>query len=310
MGGASRSLAGLLAIVLLWPSDRVRGDVQGGVERYHSGEAVVTLEWFAPASQGKFPAVVMLHGSGGLDPGTALMFREVARGFAERGYVALIPHYFERTGHEVGGALKPDELKSFVEAVTDGIEFGIGRGIVDQDRIGMMGYSMGAYIAFSRGARDPRIKAIVSVAGGLPVESRSKFPPVLILQGSNDHSNPVARVKAFQEVLKAQGTPYASRIYKGMGHNFDADRWEDAAVRAAAFFDRHMRSPRTTKSKKSLRARNSASEAGDAKSNAAKGDVPKDDGTASPDPFAPPNTKDEVPADPPKPPRPSGGPAA
>ena len=212
----------------------------------------------------------------------------------------MIPHYFERTGHVVGGALKADELKSFVEAVADGIEFGIGRGIVDPDRIGMMGYSIGAYIAFFRGARDPRIKAIVSVAGGLPVESKSKFPPVLILQGSADRSNPVSRVKAFQDVLKAQGIPNAARIYKGMGHNFDSDRWEDAAIRAAAFFDKHMRSPRITRSKKSPRARKAPGRAGDAKEEVAKEEASKDEGTASKDPFAPPSQKDETPADPPR----------
>jgi dienelactone hydrolase len=299
MGGASRSLAGLLAIVLLWPAGRARGDVQEGVERYHSGAGVVTLEWFAPAARGKFPAVVMLHGSGGLDPGTAAMFRAVARDFAERGYVVLIPHYFERTGHEIGEALKSDELKAFVEAVADGIAFGIGRGIVDQDRIGMMGYSMGAYIAFFRGARDSRIKAIVSVAGSLPVESKSKFPPVLILQGANDRSNPVSRVKAFQEVLKAQGTPNASRIYRGMGHNFDAERWEDAAFRAAAFFDKHMSSPKNSKSKKSQRARKAPSQAGKAKEEVANGGARKDDGTTTPDRSPVPGNADG-PADPPR----------
>jgi hypothetical protein len=185
---------------------------------------------------------------------------------------------------------------------------------VDQDRIGILGYSMGAHIAFSRAARDPRIKAIVSVAGSLPVESRSKFPPVLILQGSNDRSNPVSRVKAFQDVLKAKGTPNASRIYKGMGHNFDSDRWEDAAVRAAAFFDRHMRPPRNTNSKKSRRTRTAPGRAGDAKEDAAKqgvpkDDVPKDESPESPNP-SPATSEREKPAGPSKSPESSDGPAA
>jgi dienelactone hydrolase len=228
-----------------------------------------------------------------------MMFRAVGRGFAQRGYVVLIPHYFERTGHEVGGTLKSDELRSFIEAVADGIEFAVGRGIVDPDRIGMMGYSMGAYIAFFRAARDPRIKAVVSVAGSLPVESQSKFPPVLILQGSSDRSNPVSRVKAFQDVLNSKGISNASRIYKGMGHNFDSERWEDAAVRAAAFFDKYMRPAGNTKSKKSLRARKAPGRAGDAKAAVTKEGVPKNDSGESPDPSPAPS-KGEKPADPPK----------
>lgn len=288
-----RSPAVLLAIVTLWPGGLARADVQGGVEHYHSGEATVTLEWFAPAARGRFPAVVMLHGSGGLDPGTAMMFRAVARGFAERGYAVMIPHYFERTGHTAGEALKGDELRSFVEAVADGIEFGVESGSIDPDRIGIVGYSMGAYIAFFRGTRDPRIKAIVSIAGSLPVESKSKFPPVLILQGSNDRSNPVARIKAFQEVLKARETPNASHVYKGMGHNFDADRWEDAAVRAAAFFDRYLRAPRIARSRKAQRGRKPPRRAGVAKKEETADDPIPKEGDSSPGPGPATDKKDE-----------------
>ena len=246
MSVASRYLSCSLGVLLL-PAGLARGDVREGVEEYRSGEATVSLEWFAPAARGRFPTVVLLHPSGGMDVGTAAIFRASGREFAERGYVVLIPHYFERTGHVAGAALKDGELSAFVKAVEDGVEFGIASGIVDEDRIGVLGYSMGAYIAFSRAARDPRIKAVVSCSGSLPVESRSTFPPVLILQGSNDRSSPVSRLAKFQEALKAKGTPYASHIYKGMGHNFDLERWEDAMRRAGAFFDRHLRGSKKAK---------------------------------------------------------------
>jgi dienelactone hydrolase len=301
MNGASNLLQGLLAIVLLWPAGRARADVREGVEHYRSGEAVVTMEWFAPADRGKFPAVVLLHGSGGLDPGTAAAFRALARDFAERGYAVMIPRYFERTGHSIGEAFRSGEIMSFVEAVADAIEFGVASGIVDPDRIGIIGYSMGEYIAFFRGARDPRIKAVVSVAGSLPVESQSKFPPVLILQGSNDRSNPVSRVKAFQEMLKSKGTPPASHVYRGMGHNFDVERWEDAAVRAAAFFDRHMRRNSTgARSRRAQRGRKDPGRAGVAKEGVAEERVRKDDGATIPDRLPTPG-EGEGSADSPKP---------
>ena len=183
------------------------------------------------------------------------MFRAIGRGYTERGYVVFIPHLFERTNHAVGQPFQPKELQSFMDAVEDAIKFAVASGIVDEDRLGMIGYSMGAHFAFSRGARDPRIKAIVSCSGSLPIGSRSKFPPVLILQGSADRGNPLANVKKFQEVLKEKGTPYANHIYKGMGHNFDVERWEDAAGRAGAFFDKHLRRPEPARPKKSQRGR-------------------------------------------------------
>jgi dienelactone hydrolase len=256
MSRLARSLAWSLALFLSSIACRVEADdLREGVDRYQSGEARVTVEWFAPAAQGKFPAILLLHGSGGLDPGTAQVFRAIARDFTQRGYVVLIPHYFERTDHIVGRPFESKELKAFMEAVEDAISFAVASGIVAEDRIGMVGYSMGAYFAFSRAPKDTRIKAIVSCSGSLPVQSSAKFPPVLILQGSADRGNPLANVKKFQEVLKEKGTPSANHVYKGMGHNFDVERWEDAAGRAAAFFDKHLGIPRDAKAKKSRRGK-------------------------------------------------------
>src|SRR5271165_3451652 len=168
------------------------------VRHYESGDARVTVECFSPAAGGKFPAVFLLHGSGGLEMATGDLFREIARGLVQEGYVALIPHYFETTGHEVGKPFRSDDLRSYSDSVHDAIEFAVASGVVDPERIGLLGVSMGSYLAFSRAAREPRIKAIVSVSGSLPVESQSKFPPVLILQGSKDKGAPASRLKEFQ----------------------------------------------------------------------------------------------------------------
>jgi len=251
MSGSARYLTWPLALLVSLQACRARADVQEGVDQYPSGDARVTVEWFTPAARGRFPAILLLHGSGGLDPGTAQVFQAIGRDYAERGYVVFIPHYFERTNHIVGQSFRQQEFEALQEAVEDAITFAVASESVDENRLGMIGYSMGAHFAFSRGARDPRIKAIVSCAGSLPVESRSKFPPVLILQGSRDRGNPLENVKKFQEVLKVQGTPSASRVYKGMGHNFDVDRWDDAALRAATFFDKYVRSPKSAKPKNS-----------------------------------------------------------
>ncbi len=301
MNGMSRSLPGLLAIVLAWPAGRARADVREGVEHYRSGEATVAMDWFAPAARGKFPAVVLLHGSGGLDPGTAAAFRGVARGFAGRGYVVMMPHYFERTGHAVGADFRPEEFPSFFEAVADGIEFGVASGIVDADRIGMIGYSMGAHIAFYRAARDPRIKAVVAVSGHLPAEASEKSPAVLILQGSNDRTHPVSRVKEFEAALKAKGVPCASHIYRGLGHNFDMERWEDAALRAAAFFNKHLRRDSTsTKSKKAQSRRKDPGRSATAKPGAAEQGARKETRPATPKRSLDDDQRAR-PADPPKP---------
>jgi len=243
-------LAILFALVMA--NGAALADVREGVERFRSGDARVTLEYFTPAAPGTFPAVFLLHGSGGLDPGTAYVFREIGRDLAGQGYVVLIPHYFERTGHQVGEPFKDNEIPSMFEAVKDAIDFAVANAPVDADRLGMIGYSMGAHIAFFRSSRDPRIKAIVAVSAHLPVEWKSKFPALLILLGLGDRNTPPARLKQFEAILKERQVPYGTHVYRGIAHNFDIPTWDDASRRAATFFNKFLKE---TKTKRSSRTR-------------------------------------------------------
>ena len=173
----------------------------------------------------------------------------------------MIPHYFEKTGHTVGARFRADEVPSYHEALHDGIEFAVASGIVDPERIGIVGYSMGAYLAFFQATRDPRVKAIVSCSGSLPVEWKAKFPPVLILQGSKDKGTPAARLKAFEEKLKTTETPCTSHVYRWIVHNFDVPTWDDASRRIAVFFDKHLqnRAPKRSKAKPKVQTKTDSS---------------------------------------------------
>ena len=61
-------------LTILWFGTCVtQAQVQEAVEQYPSGETRVTVECFSPDAKGKNPAVFLLHGAGGLDPGTAAL---------------------------------------------------------------------------------------------------------------------------------------------------------------------------------------------------------------------------------------------
>jgi carboxymethylenebutenolidase len=220
---------------------QARVQVKEEVRQYRSGEARVTIECFWPAAEGKYPTVLLLHGSGGLEEATGDLFRQIARRLVQEGYVVLIPHYFERTRHVVGAKFGPNDIPSYVQAVHDAIEFAAASRVVDSERIGLVGWSLGSYIAFFRSARDPRIKAMVSVSGYVPLESKSQFPPVLILQGANDPDTSPRRLKAFEQKLEAGKTPCETHIYPGVGHNLDPLAWADARRRTAVFFNNHLK---------------------------------------------------------------------
>jgi carboxymethylenebutenolidase len=248
-----RSTAGVSIVLAIGmaAAEAQEYQVQEAVQKYQSGEARVTVECFTPAAAGKFPAVLLLHGSGGLEQATGDVFAAFARELASEGFVVLIPHYFEKTDHVVGSSFGDKEIPSYNDAVHDAIEFAILSGVVDSERIGVVGWSLGSYLAFFQSSKDPRIKALVTVSGQLPLESKAKFPAVLILQGSKDKGAPSDRLKFFQEKLKAENSPVVAHVYKGVGHNLDLPTWEDASRRTAAFFNKYLKkqAPRRTKTR-------------------------------------------------------------
>jgi dienelactone hydrolase len=228
------------SLLLLGPTAAV-GQVQESVEQVRSGDSNVTVECFAPAFEGKYPAIVMLHGSGGLEQATGPTFRDIARGLASRGYAVLIPHVFERNGHVPGQRLRGEDLEAYAETVHDTIDFAATSPLVAPDSFGVIGLSMGASLAFRRAAKDPRIKAVVCFSGSLPLGAKAKFPPILLLHGSKDSSTPVRILRQFERELKDRDIPVQTYIYSGMRHNFDVEHLLDAGRRAGDFFDVQFR---------------------------------------------------------------------
>jgi dienelactone hydrolase len=230
----------MTAVVAL--SGLAQGQVRDSVVRYPSGSKQVTLECFVPSASGRHPTVLLLHGSGGLEQATGAVFREIARALAIRGYVALIPHYFEKTDHVIGRPLQAGEYEGFLDSLKDAMEYAATQQEVDPARFAIIGYSMGSNLAMLRAVKDSRIKAIVSCSGSYPPTKPSKkLPPLLILHGSKDKSTPIDYVKKYQEGLKEQEMPHAVHIYPGKGHNLDVPTFENVTVRAVAFFDKYVK---------------------------------------------------------------------
>ena len=86
------------------------------VDAYRSGSASITLERFEPAADGKYPAILLLHAVDGLEKPYGDQYRAAARRFAEKGYVVLLVHYFDRTG---AGAKQVQAVSALFSLDTD-----------------------------------------------------------------------------------------------------------------------------------------------------------------------------------------------
>ena len=241
-------LAGFAAVLLA--AEGAAADTRYAVEYYTSGDAAVEVECFAPAAPGRYPAILLLHGSGGLAQATHCVFRGMAGDIAAKKYNVFMPHFFDATGHEPGRPFRPEEHGRFSRAIEDAIKFVAARDGVDADRLGVLGMSMGAMLAFQRAARDERVKAVVSLSGSLPLGSRSELPPTLLLHGSRDPGTPVAIVRKFEDQLRSGETPVEVKIYPGVAHNFSAGKFPEVGRRSVAFLDRYLKPPSPSTAKK------------------------------------------------------------
>ncbi len=224
----------------------------GVVESKGSFESLgrtIGVERFEPGGEGKHPAIVILHGAGGMEVGGP-EFREFGRELARRGYLAEIVHYFDQNGPEVrraDPALIARSMSSWMVTLGDALTDLARRPDVDPGRIGLLGFSLGAYLSLSVAGHDPRVAAVVEYFGGLPglfARNVKRFPPTLILHGEADRVVPVSEARKLEKFLGDRKFPFQIRLYPGQGHRFTGPDEADAYARALAFLDEHVKGAR------------------------------------------------------------------
>jgi carboxymethylenebutenolidase len=209
---------------------------------FDSGGKEIRLDCFLPAVAGRcVPAVIGLHGSGGGHFGML----EPARLLAEQGFAVYVLHYFDRTGEvQIDGlATIARHFPAWMKTLWDAVSFVASQPEVDAERIGLLGFSLGAYLSLSAASIDSRVRAVVEFFGGLPKEMKffmRRLCPVLILHGELDKTVPVAEAYHLQQVLEKRKIPYEIQIYAGAGHGFSGEMWRDAEVRSLAFLRKYL----------------------------------------------------------------------
>jgi len=169
---------------------------------------------------------------------------EPATLLATQGFAVYVLHYFDRTG--TTWADKQTIFRHFpvwVKTLWDATSYVEGQPQVDPQRIGLLGFSLGAYLSLSDAAVDKRVQAVVEFFGGLPKEMKlfmRRLCPTLILHGDADDTVPVEEAHDLKAVLEKKGIPYEMKIYAGAGHGFSGEIWHDAGLRTLAFLKKHL----------------------------------------------------------------------
>jgi carboxymethylenebutenolidase len=247
---------------------------------YLSAKGKINVTRFDPAAPGPHPAVLLLHGIDGAEKNAAIYHR-LAGNLAVKGYVVFVVRYFDCFAdrpeelaffcdnvkdHLTGAAVKqPDRVKRAFQdcltVVSDGVQYVRTQPGVDKDRVGVAGFSLGAFLALSA-ATQPKseIAAVVDLFGGLPQEMHGQakiLPPVLILHGDKDKVVPEKIARDLEKLLKNNEKAHEIEVYKGVGHMFDKGDGKidllaalDAESRAHAFLDKYLKDKNLKKAEK------------------------------------------------------------
>jgi dienelactone hydrolase len=189
--------------------------------------------YLPPKASGPAPALVLLHGSGGLQGPTGTNIRKWADTFAGWGVAALVvdsfgPRGIKETGSDQGQlsgwADDADALSALKILAADPR--------IDKDRIGVVGWSRGGTAALNT-VLEPVRKSIITDdlkfalhvvfygSATLQYRGRTDKSPMLFLHGEADNYVIPGPTREFADWAKSQGNPVTFISYPKALHDFD-----------------------------------------------------------------------------------------
>lgn len=212
--------------------------------RYPSGECSIAMDKLEPGGTGRHPALLVLHGSGGAASYWMNRFGPVLR---DAGLALFAPHYFDKTATERAAApviLDRQHFSAWLTAIRDAVTYVATQPFVNRECIGVLGISLGGFLAVALGIEDARIRAVVELSGGVPPGWEERIgpqtAPILILHGEQDDVVPVDEAYKLQRLLEGQGVAHEMELFINQGHWFQAAAQAEILMRCASFLRQHL----------------------------------------------------------------------
>jgi carboxymethylenebutenolidase len=212
----------------------------------HEVDGGIPVTAYRDGRPGLHPAIFILYGAHGLNAAGA-MYDAYARALVRAGDNAYVVDYHARSKLAATSGNRTTifaaNLGAWVQAVEQVISAVSDEPGVDASRLGLLGFSQGAFLAVAVAADDADVGAVVEFYGGIPpslVGHLDRLPPTLILHGDADRVVPVSEAHRLADALSSTGSRYDIMIYPGAGHGFsaqlDSAAGRDALRRAVQYF--------------------------------------------------------------------------
>jgi dipeptidyl aminopeptidase/acylaminoacyl peptidase len=232
----------------------------------------------------KYPTLLWIHGGPNEQDEHSLVldgYQFEPQMFAARGFVVLRVNYRGGSGRGVAFAktIFADWGHKEVEDLLAGVDYLVGRGIADPQRLAVGGWSYGGILTDYTIASDRRFKAAISGAGsanqlatygsdeyvlqynnelGPPWRNTAlwlkvSYPffhadrihtPTLFVGGSKDFNVPIIGGEQMYQALRTLGVPAQLIVYPGQHHIFTRPSFvKDLAERMSAWLGRFIQTP-------------------------------------------------------------------
>ena len=190
----------------------------------------------APIDGKKYPVVFLLHGNFGLGSPFGEQIQSFARDLATEGYMTVVPQYFqddEPHPFDIDPVPKVQILKDAISNVASRLQ-------ADLNRLGLIGFSLGATTAMTYISSNPlvKVKVLADFFGFItPViqSGISSFPPTIIFHNKNDQIVPIQNSEKLDRLLPStiehQFVPYDEEWPVG-NHAFKPDEYADVNSRS------------------------------------------------------------------------------
>jgi len=217
-------------------------------------EGGVGMTRYAAKGLSMRPGVVVLHGARGIElkPGA---YERHANALTAEGIDAYLLRYYspaddraleKTTTRESREAYRTGRFDAWTGRVSAALTAILARPD-SSGRLGLLGFSLGGYVAAATAARDDRVSALAVMYGGMPdkiAPQVKRLPPLIELHGEADQNVPLARGEELVKLAKAVGAQAELVKYPGKAHGFDFSDSDpmttDAVNRVAGFFQSRL----------------------------------------------------------------------
>lgn len=214
------------------PFDESHADVM-------SAGRTLSVDVYAPTGRGRHPAAILLHGSGGIHTPIGSVVTRYAEALAAQGVAAFVVHYFDGTGTFASDdSIETANYFVWVRDVRAAITWAAARPDVRANSIGIVGHSLGAFLAVGVAAADSRVNGIVLFGAALEPfvrDSIRRMPPSLMYHGEDDDVVPREQADTLAAFLRARRFAVEYHVIAGEAHEFSDSAATVALERAARF---------------------------------------------------------------------------